>query len=343
MAKPCVIAFCVVIALSFSWEVLGEPECMELHQFLKAVETLMVSLPYHTYPVFNLCTSPKAIEDYQNATAFYRNVTQSPICQRYLVQNRMNVYETIYNQLTGLWSSANCEACAGAVNETAEFMRLSTVLDHCIVVHAASPCELCADDYQRVQDFYARLDKAQHGPDRLCFDIADRMNQTRRSWSGTHNCCNDKRRSMVAFASVASVACALPLLFYAVMHVVTVRQEARRLNLLTASSGGSARCEERSQPSGSSVQRPGNGVLRQPEMERIAETDADEEEEEEEELKTQASDGSGSGTAKEDATKTNNLDVKVSNLIDIASPEEEHTMPLPPARTDVSDDESLLQ
>uniref|UniRef100_A0A182JXB6 Osteopetrosis-associated transmembrane protein 1 n=1 Tax=Anopheles christyi TaxID=43041 RepID=A0A182JXB6_9DIPT len=298
-----------------------------------------------------------AIKQYRNATEFYRNMTKSSNCQKYLVSNRMNVYETIYNQLTGLWSSANCDACAGAMNETAEFMNMSTVLDYCIGNHSANPCEVCAHDYQRVQQFYAKLDKEQHGPDRLCFDIADRMNQTRKSWSGTHNCCNDKRRSMVAFASIASVVCVLPLLFYAVMHIVTVRQEARRISLLSATSSSSiVHHDERSQPS-SSCLRPSNGVLRHPEMERIVETDGDEDGEAAE---NDGSDNVGDCEAgrKEHnepflcaSTNYNNLDVKESNLINISQPEGP-TIPIL-AQTEqntqkgnlshnVSDDESLL-
>uniref|UniRef100_A0A182PL27 Osteopetrosis-associated transmembrane protein 1 n=1 Tax=Anopheles epiroticus TaxID=199890 RepID=A0A182PL27_9DIPT len=336
-----------MIACCF-WTATGDQECEDIHLFLKYGGKMMVALPMHTYPVFNVCTSQLVINDYHMAIEHYQNMTKSPICQKYLTSNRMNVYETIYNLLTGMWNDANCDACANAVNETATFMNMSSVLERCIAINSADPCEKCADDYQRVQQYYAKLDKEGHGPDRLCFDIADRMNKTRRSWSGTYNCCHDKRHSMVIFSVIASVVCTLPVLFYAVMHLVTVRQEARRISLLSASSGH----EDRPQHFSSS--RPYHGVLRQPEMERIVETlDGDEDEGAESQESDNESDEGVGGVKKlallsPDPTEINNLDVKESKLINVSGLD--HQMPSQSATCitkvnqpqNCSHDESLL-
>ncbi|XP_050079594.1 uncharacterized protein LOC126567380 [Anopheles maculipalpis] len=313
--------------------VVATKDCQAVHSFLLHTEKLMVSLPFHTNPVFNLCTSEKANEEYRNATLYYRNMTNAPECQIYFGHNRMNVYETIYNQLTGLWNSANCDACISAVNETAAFMNLSSTLDACLQ-SSKTPCESCDTDYQNVQQLYAQMDKRMHGPDQMCFDIADRMNQTRRAWSGQYNCCNDKRRSMVIFASVASVACVIPFVFYALMHLITVHRERRRISLLSATSvqdeSAVASCSSRTN----------NGVLRHPDMERIMEADCSEENDGEEEEKEEH-------IPKSDV---NNLDVKQSNLIDISEVDNSLSVDAEGAGfknngnllTDDSDDSSLL-
>lgn len=315
----------------------AEPECQSIHRFLSQTSYLLRSLPTHTYPVFTLCTNSTAIHEYRNATELYRNMTMAPECQKYLGHNRMNVYETIYGQLTGLWASANCDACAGALNETTEFMAQSATLERCLA-STPNPCDSCDAQYQRVQALYGRLEKDQHGPDRICFDIADRMNQTRRAWSGQYNCCKDKRRSMVTFAAIGSVACALPVLFYVVLHIVAVRREARHTLLLSETS-----VEEVSQPSGS-----GNGVRpaigRQPEMARFVETDDDDDDD------GATSDGSIASVDRIDKerSKVNNLNMRESQLIDLAPEETVTPGPVFAAKADdvVSDttnDESMLE
>ncbi|XP_053678697.1 uncharacterized protein LOC128729072 [Anopheles nili] len=298
-----IVAYIVIVRCEAASDV-HETDCVAIHKFLRLCEKLLVNLPFHTYPVFNLCTNDIAIETYNEALSYYRNMTEEKFCQKYLRHNRMNVYETIYNQLTNLWTSANCEACVNAPNQTAQFMALSAQLEVCFK-NSPKPCESCNNDYQQVQQFYEQLEKAQHGPDRLCFDIADRMNQSRQAWSG--QCCKDKQRSMVVFASIASVACVLPVLFYGIMHIMTIRREARGLNLLSASSGEEA--------TGSTQSRDTNGLLiSQPQIDRIVDTDDD--------------DSSGNEIDRVDhispsaSMKVNNLNTREGNLIDITSESE---------------------
>ncbi|XP_058063768.1 uncharacterized protein LOC131213683 [Anopheles bellator] len=227
-----VLGFLVCTSNTFA-----EKDCSFIHTFLKKYEKLIVSLPFHTTPVFTLCTNDTAVNEYRLAVQAYHNFTDDPACQRYRNTNRMNVYETINGQLTALWASANCESCVNAPNETATFMDLSNDLDLCLTnasrINVSNPCTSCDENYMRVQQYYGMFEKHDTG---ICFDVEDRMNQTRRRWSGQYNCCKDKQRSMVVFGSVASFACAVPLLFYLVMHLVTVRREAKRLFLLNATS-----------------------------------------------------------------------------------------------------------
>ncbi|XP_052900793.1 uncharacterized protein LOC128307107 [Anopheles moucheti] len=272
MAKFIGIVICLMIACA-CLEVVGQKSCDDIHLFLKYTTTLIKSLPYHTYPVFNLCTNQTAQHEYQIATMFYQNMTNAPECKKYLENNHMTVYENIYVQLTGLWDAANCDACTSSVNETAMFMNLSTNLDKCFA-STETPCESCDTDYQNVQQFYASIEKRLHGSG-MCFDIEDRMNQTRRVWSGQYNCCKDKRRSMVIFASIASVVCVLPFVFYLLMHVVTVRQESRRVSLLSATSVNDELAT-------ASCSRTNNGTLRNSDFERIEEADGNEDKDDDE-------------------------------------------------------------
>ncbi|XP_052862198.1 uncharacterized protein LOC128268928 [Anopheles cruzii] len=235
MSQLLAVVLCFLICASNTF---AEKDCYSVHRFLKHYATLTVSLPNHTTPVFTLCTSDKADSEYRLALEAYQNFTVDPACQKYRNANRMNVYETINGQLTALWAAANCESCINAANETATFMNLSNDLELCLKnasrVNVSNPCTTCDENYMRVQQYYGMLEKRDMG---ICFDVEDRMNQTRRRWSGQYNCCKDKQRSMVAFGSVASFACAVPLVFYLVMHLVTVRREAKRLFLLSATSG----------------------------------------------------------------------------------------------------------
>uniref|UniRef100_A0A182VT22 Sorting nexin-25 n=1 Tax=Anopheles minimus TaxID=112268 RepID=A0A182VT22_9DIPT len=228
-------------------------------------------------------------------------MTHSEPCTKYLENNRMTVYQNIYMQLVSLWDSANCDSCASAVNETAQFMNLSATLDKCFA-NTTNPCAACDTDYQNVQQFYAGMEKKRHGSG-MCFDIEDRMNQTRRVWSGQYNCCKDKRRSMVVFASIASVVCVLPFVFYTLMHVVTIRRDSHRISLLSATSVN----DESGQPSSSGAN---NIVQRNSEMERIVEADDNEEDHE-----NSDNDYDGDSIPKKVAflapiSNLNNLDVK---------------------------------
>uniref|UniRef100_A0A182QJS8 Uncharacterized protein n=1 Tax=Anopheles farauti TaxID=69004 RepID=A0A182QJS8_9DIPT len=321
----------------------AEPDCAMIHKFLHQTSSLLKALPQHTYPVFTLCTDSIVVKEYRDAIEFYHNMTNTPVCAKYLGHNRMNVYETIYGQLTSLWAAANCDACAGAVNETNTFMAQSATLQSCLA-SSPNPCESCDSLYQHVQQLYGQMEKEQHGPDRICFDIADRMNQTRRAWSAQYNCCKDKRRSMVSFASIGSVACAVPLMFYVVMHFVAMRREARQTMLLSATSG-----EDESQPSGSRATTNGAVVQRQPEMASIEESDDGEDDESR--IVNLASDDDDYDANRIDNNRAsfptaslNNLNVQNSQLIDISS---EETVPrqLPTAKEapyNEPDDDSLL-
>ncbi|XP_058127469.1 uncharacterized protein LOC131290511 [Anopheles ziemanni] len=224
--------------------VLAEPACPDIHVFLRDYIKILTQLPELSYPVFSLCTNKTVERHFMDAKSMYQNVSKEPQCQKYLDHNRMNVFGTVYSQMTDLWSKANCDACINAPNVTAEFMDLSNNLTTCLNVNLADPCASCDDDYQRVQQYYGRMRE----PDRLCFDIEDRMNQSRRAWSVQYKCCKDKKHSTVAFFSIASVACAMPVAFYLAMHLVRLRADSRRLTLTVDDGPRPVTAPHRSEP-----------------------------------------------------------------------------------------------
>uniref|UniRef100_A0A182JKR5 Uncharacterized protein n=1 Tax=Anopheles atroparvus TaxID=41427 RepID=A0A182JKR5_ANOAO len=226
-----VLAILTMVVCDGGGRVLAEMECYAIHSFIKQYSEILKQLPVYTFPVFSMCTNKTAELHYGDALLFYHNMTNAPECQKYLGRNRMNVYGKLYGEITDLWSTANCDACINAPNVTAEFMDLSNTLNKCLEENKANPCTSCDEDYQRVQQYYGQMQNR----DRICFDIEDRMNQTRRAWSGIYNCCKDKKYSTVAFFSIASIACAIPVAFYVVMHVLRVRSD-NRLTLLSATS-----------------------------------------------------------------------------------------------------------
>ncbi|ETN65825.1 hypothetical protein AND_002401 [Anopheles darlingi] len=311
-----------------------EPVCVDLELFLKKYEKLLSILQFNTTPVFKLCTNETAIDYYNEAVGHYQNMTNANECKKYLVEKRLNMYHMVYDQLNALWGSANCEACIGAVNETAEFMRLSGAVEKCFEANDTSACVSCEPDYLRVQQFYGQLEKGRHGV-AMCFDVEDRMNQTRQRWSGQYNCCKDKQRSMVAFGSIASVACLFPLAFYLVMHLVAVRSEARQLSLLTAMS------TDDSTPAGRTTTPRSGGVTAKDNRSSSSIQEVEDAEDEE-------------GTVESvHGESTNDLNNSTANLIEISHPTDMHVNHMEAQRspqknitklldTSEGDDESLL-
>uniref|UniRef100_A0A2M4BTJ7 Osteopetrosis-associated transmembrane protein 1 n=2 Tax=Anopheles marajoara TaxID=58244 RepID=A0A2M4BTJ7_9DIPT len=312
--------FCCIACVS------TDPVCKDLELFLSKYEKLLKLLEHNTTPVFKLCTNETAIGSYNEAVGHYQNMTHAPECQKYIVAKRLNLYQMVYDQLTTLWSSANCEACIGAVNDTTEFMRLSDAVQECFAVYNTSACVSCEPAYLRVQQFYGQLEKGRHGV-AMCFDVEDRMNQTRQRWSGQFNCCKDKQRSMIAFGSIASIACVLPLAFYLVMHLVARRSEARELSLFTAMSTDDT--PPASDPGRTTTPRASGGVAakdNQPSSSNIQEGAEDED------FPIEPMHGEF----------TNDLSNSTANLIEISASTDEHLNQLAAQRSPVKNMKKLL-
>jgi hypothetical protein len=49
---------------------------------------------------------------------------------------------------------------------------------------------------------------------KVCFDLEDKINSTRREWSNVYHCCKNKRDSLTAFFSLFSSILGIALVFY---------------------------------------------------------------------------------------------------------------------------------
>lgn len=171
-------------------------------------------------------------------------------------QNRLNVFQALYDQMTSIWDAAYCQDCLSNKNDTTEFFDYYDELQMCTKLYT-NPCDVCAGNYSLMQVYYEGLVQNRKGL--ICFDIEDRMNQTRYAWSAIYNCCKGKQHSQTAFIWFASGISSLPVIFYVMMYLITCRKEAREraaAPLLNDQSVAGTVVEERDEPQACSSSNP---------------------------------------------------------------------------------------
>nr|XP_029717441.1 osteopetrosis-associated transmembrane protein 1-like [Aedes albopictus] len=199
-------------------------DCEQIRNFVADYAKFLKQMSLQTYPVNKFCSSNDTVFNYQQAVEWFGAAKSNESCAADFHHNRLNVIQTLYDQMTSIWESAHCADCVSNQNETAEFMELYDAQQNCTEVNN-NPCDKCAGNYTEMQNFYEKLVKARNGI--VCFDIEDRMNQTRYAWSAVYNCCKGKQHSQEAFIWFASGISGLPIVFYMAMYFITRRKEAR--------------------------------------------------------------------------------------------------------------------
>lgn len=199
-------------------------DCEQIRNFVGDYTKFLKQMSIQTYPVNKFCSSNDTVLHYQAAVESFGNAKSNESCAADFNHNRLNVIQTLYDQMTSIWESAHCADCVSNQNDTADFMELYEAQQNCTAVNS-NPCEVCAGNYTQMQHFYEDLVKARGGI--VCFDIEDRMNQTRYAWSAIYNCCKGKQHSQTAFIWFASGISGLPVVFYLAMYLITRRKEAR--------------------------------------------------------------------------------------------------------------------
>ncbi|XP_038105474.1 osteopetrosis-associated transmembrane protein 1 [Culex quinquefasciatus] len=202
--------------------------CNQIEQFAGQFERFFKQVPLYVYPAFTICSNDNITQHYKEAMTIWANATADHICQvmNFERRSKSNPAVMMHDQLVSFWTTANCQDCLDRRNQTVEFFTEFAGLDGCIKQEsdqALSPCGPCADTYQKVQGMYEALAKGHK--ETLCFDVEDRMNQTRHRWSAEFNCCKNKQNSKTSFIGTASAFCSVPLVFYAIMFFVTRRKE----------------------------------------------------------------------------------------------------------------------
>lgn len=312
--------------------------CNQIENFAGLFEKFFKQVPLYVYPAFTICSNESITRFYWEAMDVWQNATQDHICQvmNFERRSKTNPAQMLHDQLASFWDEANCQDCHDRRNETAEFFQAFDGLDGCIkqeTNQSLSPCGPCADTYQKVQTMYEGLVKGHKAS--ICFDIEDRMNQTRHRWSAEFNCCKNKQHSKTTFIGAASAFCSIPLVFYAVMYFVTRRKEA-----IEALVAGATRSGE--EPQAGSSREGTNGMIVGG---LVEEEDSDDEPVGHKKLE--------SDEEQEDSRKLNNLDViredgepKEGQLLDIVSNTSGSTVDVNLDRSgmkgDEEDDVSLL-
>lgn len=203
--------------------------CNPIDAFAGQFERFFKQVPLYVYPAFTICSNESITKFYAGAMSDWEIAIADHVCQvkNFQRRSKSNPAVMMHDQLVSFWTTANCQDCLDRRNQTKEFFQIFDGLDKCIeqeTGQSLSPCGPCADTYQQVQTMYEALAKGHK--DTLCFDIEDRMNQTRHRWSAEFNCCKNKQHSKTTFVGAASAFCSIPLVFYAIMFFVTRRKEA---------------------------------------------------------------------------------------------------------------------
>lgn len=252
--------------------------CNQIEHFAGLYEKFFKQVPLYVYPSFTICSNQTITDHYFEAMAEWQNASADHICQvMNFRRSKVNPAEMMHDQLVAFWTTSNCQDCQDRRNETGEFFKVLDGLDRCIAQEkdqSLSPCGPCGDSYQEVQTMYEKLAKGHK--ETICFDVEDRMNQTRHRWSAEFNCCKNKQHSKRTFIGAASAFCSVPVLFYAVMYFVTRRKEA--VEALVESARREAEPEAGSSGNGMVVRQDGEDSDDEP----IGHKRIDEEEEEEE-------------------------------------------------------------
>lgn len=169
--------------------------------------------------------------------AVYHNITanETEICkEKYFDQDRLNIVQTLYDEINGLWEKAYCNECFNEKihNITENILNQLEVVNGCL--QRKDPCFACHSLYLNLNDLYTRQLEQKYN-NKVCFDIQDAMNRTRYLWSKKLHCC-DRVVNLTAFAAVSSVIACLPILFYIIMYLYTKRVERNHDMLIDNSS-----------------------------------------------------------------------------------------------------------
>ncbi|XP_062541680.1 uncharacterized protein LOC134209687 [Armigeres subalbatus] len=200
-------------------------DCPQLQVFVSHYSKLLNQMPVQTYPVNNFCSFHNTTFHYSQAVEWFQYATTNKTCDLDFNQNRLNVIQRLFDQMSSIWDDAHCADCVSNKNDTAQFMELYEYQLNCTKFHEPNPCEICSGFYTELQRYYEGLVKSRKGI--VCFDIEDRMNQTRHAWSAKYNCCKGKQHSKMAFIGFASAISSLPVIFYVAMYFITRIKENR--------------------------------------------------------------------------------------------------------------------
>lgn len=178
----------------------------------------------------NLCES--CMQNYTEVLDSYselsRVFSQNKKCLDYFINlDRLQITETLFENSFNLWNEANCDSCLvsknnqtpSLANTTLQFNKYFVDLMDCInesQKNASSMCLKCMTEYMQLNTFYITLSNKNEKA-RVCMDLVDRMNTTRRIWS--LKCCKyRKHEEYIFFVSVGAIFL-IAFLFYLLVYL----------------------------------------------------------------------------------------------------------------------------
>lgn len=152
-------------------------------------------------------------------------------CQsQYFNLDRLSLVQRSYGAAVNLWTSGYCDNCFEAPltisNQTILFNTLIDDFSQCIFVEQEI-CKNCADSYNKANKYYDEL-KAQAN-EKVCFDLQDLINGTRRFWSDI-KCNTNPSEKQITFLILSAAVTALPICFYVLMFAHTHHKEQMNAN-----------------------------------------------------------------------------------------------------------------
>lgn len=156
-------------------------------------------------------------------------------------RDRLGLVQRSYMAGVSLWTSGYCDDCYDAPalvsNRTIEFMGLIEAFKECTKQSPSKDdvCKACAEAYDRVNKDYEAIKT--HANDAVCFDVQDKINETRRFWSIDVKCNTNPDEKQIPFLILSAAITALPICFYVLMfaHTHHAEQTEESLNFLNES------------------------------------------------------------------------------------------------------------
>ncbi|XP_066533668.1 osteopetrosis-associated transmembrane protein 1 [Hoplias malabaricus] len=220
------------LAVKFPEDLEVTNHCLELlHLFGQRYEALANCLVSNARPL-KVCqncymANNSFSEIYANITSD-QSMPENMSCHYSLMRlDRLMLLNSLYSKVAEIWSVADCNNCLSAdlqslSNSTLKFLdRLNTSLS-CFEEYQGNHSELCKQcktTYKDLNDLY--------GNTKLCIDIEDGMNVTRRLWSKHYNC-SIQSDEIVPVIAVSGFMLFLPVIFY-LSNFLHSEQKKRKL------------------------------------------------------------------------------------------------------------------
>ncbi|XP_034018163.1 osteopetrosis-associated transmembrane protein 1 [Thalassophryne amazonica] len=161
---------------------------------------------------------------YGSLVEIYTNISTNQMgsgnvsCRDTLLRSdRLMLVHLLFTNMQHIWSLSNCDSCITAgfhnlTNDTVYFIATLNQTLSCFEVYQGNHSELCTQcktTYTGLNELYGRMAKNK----KLCIDLEDSMNMTRKLWSKNFNC-SFSREETVPVIAVSSFMLFLPIIFY---------------------------------------------------------------------------------------------------------------------------------